>query len=86
MLSMKHHHNSPINGIKFLIMKFGFYCYLKQKENNNTVDSLSLSLELARDRQICSKYRKFEIEKITVKIKIFTNKAREVNKGLLGMY
>ena len=26
----------------------------------------------------------FEIEKITVKI--FTNKAREVNKGLLGMY
>ena len=28
----------------------------------------------------------FEIEKITVKIKIFTNKAREVNKGLLGMY
>ena len=28
----------------------------------------------------------FEIEKITVKIKIFTNKAREVNKGLLEMY
>ena len=32
----------------------------------------------------------FEIEKvqekINVKIKIFTNKAREVNKGLLGMY
>ena len=28
----------------------------------------------------------FEIEKITVKIKFFTNKAREVNKGLLWMY
>ena len=28
----------------------------------------------------------FEIEKITVKIKVFTNKAREVNKGLLRMY
>ena len=28
----------------------------------------------------------FEIEKNTVKIKIFTNKTREVNKGLLGMY
>ena len=28
----------------------------------------------------------FEIEKITVKVNIFTNKAREVNKGLLGMY
>ena len=30
--------------------------------------------------------KKFEIEKITAKIKIFTNKASEVNKGLLGMY
>ena len=26
------------------------------------------------------------MEKITVKIKIFTYKAREINKGLLGMY
>ena len=50
----------------------------------DTVDSLCL--ELATDQQICSRQRKFEIEKITVKIKIFTNKAREVNKGLSGMY
>ena len=28
----------------------------------------------------------FEIEKIAVKINIFTNKARKVNRGLLGMY
>ena len=28
----------------------------------------------------------FEIEKITVKIKTFTNKAREVNRGFLGIY
>ena len=47
---------------------------------------LSLYLELERDQQICSRQRKFEIEKITVRIKIFTNKAREVDKGLLGMY
>ena len=50
----------------------------------NTVDLLYL--ELARDQQICSRQSKSEIEKITIKVKIFTNKAREVNKGLLGMY
>ena len=50
------------------------------RDIENTVDSL------ARDQQICSRQRKFEIEKINVKIIIFTNKAREVNKGLLGMY
>ena len=59
---MKHHHNSPINGIKFLIMKFGFYCYLKQKENNNTVDSLSLSLSLSRTRK--GPTNLFEIQKV----------------------
>ena len=41
---------------------------------------------LARDQQICSRQRKFKMEKITVKIQIFTYKAREVNKGLLEMY
>ena len=50
----------------------------------STVDSLYL--KLARDQEICSRQRKFEIEEITVKIKIFANKAREVGKGLLGMY
>ena len=43
-----------------------------------TVDSLS--------RTCKGPTNLFEIEKITVKIKIFTKKAREVNKGLLGMY
>ena len=45
-----------------------------------------LSLSRTRKGPTNLSEKKFEIEKITVKIKIFTNKAREVNKGLLGMY
>ena len=63
-------------------MKFALF--LKSSLLFNTVDSLYL--ELAREQQICLRYRKFEIEKITVKIKIFTTTAREVNKDLSGMY
>ena len=68
MLSMKHHHCSPINGITFLIMKFGFYCSLKQKENNNTVDSLSrtrkgptnlFEIQKVRDRENYRKNQNF---------------------------
>ena len=45
----------------------------------------SLYLELARDQQICSRQRKFEIEKITVNIEIFPNKTIEANKGLFDV-
>ena len=49
----------------------------------DTVDSFYL--ELAKDQQICSRWRKFEIEKITVNVEIFTNKTRDANKGLLDV-
>ena len=59
--------------------------------------SLSLSLSLSRTLELSnSRTRKgptnlVKVEKVrdrehTGKIKIFTNKARELNKGLLGMY
>ena len=50
----------------------------------NTNSSYYSGLSLSRTRK--GPTNLFEIEKITVKIKIFTNKAREVNKDSFGMY